>query len=74
MDACEILLTRFQQANDRKKVMFSDGCGIYRSSRNRNVNFWAKDNPHFYEEIELNPPHVMIWAGMTSDHLLGPYF
>lgn len=72
--ACEIMLTRFPHANDQKNVMFSDECAIYRSSRNRNVYFWAKENPHFYEEIECNPPHVMIWAGMTSDHLLGPYF
>ncbi|PSN43030.1 hypothetical protein C0J52_06743 [Blattella germanica] len=72
--ACEILLTRFPHANDRKNVMFSDECAIYRSSRNCNVYFWAKDNPHYYEEIECNPPHFMIRAGMTSDHLLGPYF
>lgn len=54
--------------------MFSDECAIYRSSRNRNIFFWAKENPHFYEEIQGNPPHVMIWAGMTEEHLLGPYF
>ena len=34
----------------------------------------GKDHPHFYEEIECNPPHVMRWTGMTSDHLIGPYF
>ena len=22
----------------------------------------------------IYPPHVMIWAGMTSDYLIGPYF
>jgi hypothetical protein len=26
------------------------------------------------QELEHNPPHVMIWVGMTSDYLIGPYF
>ena len=30
----------------------------------RNVVFWSKDNPDFAQELEHNPPHVMIWAGM----------
>jgi len=40
----------------------------------RNVVFWSKDNPDFAQELEHNPPHVMIWAGMTSDYLIGPCF
>jgi hypothetical protein len=24
-------------------------------------------------ELEHNPPHVMLWAGMTATHLIGPY-
>lgn len=58
----------------KKKVLFTDECAIYCSSGNRNVYFWEKDNPHFFEEVENNSPHVMIWAGMTSTYLLGPYF
>ena len=26
------------------------------------------------QELEHNSPHVMIWVGMTSDYLIGPYF
>jgi hypothetical protein len=40
----------------------------------RNVVFWAKVNPHFTEELEHNPAHVMLWAGMAATHLIGPYF
>jgi len=36
--------------------------------------FWSKENPNFTQELEHNPPHVIIWAGMTSDYLIGPYF
>jgi hypothetical protein len=35
--------------------------------------FWSKENPHFIEELEQNLPHVMIWAGMDSKRLFGPY-
>ena len=34
----------------------------------------VKENPNFTQELERNPPHVMIWVGMTSDYLIGPYF
>ena len=26
------------------------------------------------QEFGHNPQHVMIWAGMVSDYLIGPYF
>lgn len=74
IEACRLMLHRFRTGTDKSNVLFSDECAIYRSTRNRNVYFWAKENPHFYEEIENNPPHVMIWAGVTGKHLFGPYF
>ena len=43
-------------------------------SRDRNMVIWSKENPNFTQELEHNPPHVLIWAGMTSDYLIGPYF
>jgi len=36
--------------------------------------FWSKENPNFTQELEHNPPHVMIRADITSDDLIGPYF
>jgi hypothetical protein len=55
-------------------VPFTDECAIYRSVRSRNIVFWAKENPHFYEEMEKNPPHVMVWAGLSATHMFGPFF
>jgi hypothetical protein len=52
----------------------TDECAIYRSSRSRNVYFCSKENPHFHEESENNPPHVMTWAGTSARHIFGPYF
>ena len=73
-ESCRALLDTFSNAVSRSKVLFSDECAIYRSARDRNVVFWSKENPNFTQELEHNPPHVMIWAGMTSDYLIGPYF
>ena len=72
-ESCHALLDTFSNAVSRSKVLFSDECAIYCSSRDRNVVFWSKENPNFTQELEHNPPHV-IWAGMTSDYLIGPYF
>jgi len=56
VQARQLLLQRFPKASDKKNILFTDECAIYRSSRNRNIYFWAKDNPHFFEEVENNPP------------------
>lgn len=72
--ACARLLEVFPTLPQRGKLFFSDECAIYRSARERNVYVWSKDNPHYYEELEHNPPHVMIWAAMSAKHLIGPYF
>ncbi|GFG29661.1 hypothetical protein Cfor_02972 [Coptotermes formosanus] len=67
-ESCRALLGTFSNAVSRSKVLFSDECAIYRSARDRNVVLWSKENPNFTQELEHNPPHVMIWAGVTSDY------
>jgi len=73
-ESCCALLDTFSNAVSRSKVLFSDECAIFRSARNRKVVFCSKENPNSTQELEHNPPHVMIWVGMTSDYLIGPYF
>ncbi|KAJ4432327.1 hypothetical protein ANN_20946 [Periplaneta americana] len=51
-------LSQFPNALSRTRVLFSDECVIYRSSHRRNVVFWSKENPHFVQELEKNPPHI----------------
>jgi hypothetical protein len=55
-------------------VVFTDEYANYCSSRSCSVFFWGKEIPHFFEEFEYNPLHVVIWARMTASHLFGPYF
>jgi hypothetical protein len=62
----------FQHA--RAAVLFTDECAIYQSVHSRNIVFWAKENPHYYEELERNPPHIMVWAGLSATHMFGPFF
>jgi len=71
-ESCRALLDTFSNVVSRSKALFSDECAIYRSARDRNV-FWSKENPNFTQELEHNPRHVMMWAGMASDYLIGPY-
>jgi hypothetical protein len=74
-DACARFLEVFTTIPKRGGVTFTDEYAIYRSSRNRNVYLWSKKkNPHFHVELEHNPPHVMIWAGISARHIFGPYF
>ena len=73
-EAYTALLQTFNTIPKRGKIIFSDECAIYKSSRARNVVFWSKENPHFYDELENNPPHLMIWAALDSRHLFGPFF
>ena len=51
--------------------MFRDKCAIYKSSKSRNIYFWAKEDPFYKEEVENLPPRVMIWAALTSEHFDG---
>ncbi|GFG32650.1 hypothetical protein Cfor_04753 [Coptotermes formosanus] len=73
-ESCRALLDTFSNAASRSKLFFSHECVIYRSARDRNVVFWSKENPNITQELEHKPPHEMIWAGMTSDYLIAPYF
>ena len=54
--------------------MFIDEYTIYRSSRAQSVSFWAKDNSHYYEEIEYKTPDVMMRAVLNARHVIGPHF
>jgi hypothetical protein len=61
-DACRALLVAFRSQRAHGAVLFTDECTVYRSVHSRNIVFLAKENTHFYEELERNPPHVMMWA------------
>jgi hypothetical protein len=69
-DACRAPFAAFCSQHDRVAVLFTDECAIYRSVHSRNIAFWSKENPHFYEELERNPPQIMVWARLSATHIL----
>jgi hypothetical protein len=73
-DACRALLAAFRTQRACGAVLFTDECTIYRSVHSRNIVFWAKENPHFYKDLERNPPQVMVWAGLSATYMFGPFF
>jgi hypothetical protein len=73
-DACRALLAAFHSQRARGAVLFTDECAIFWSVHSQNIVFWDKENPHFYEELERNPPHVMVWAGLSGTYRFGPFF
>jgi hypothetical protein len=38
------------------------------------LSLGAKKNPHFYEDLERTPRHVMVWAGVSVTRMFGPFF
>lgn len=63
-DACARILQVFTTITKRGDVLFNDEYATHRCSRSRHVYFCSEENPHFHEETEHNPPHVMIRAGI----------
>jgi hypothetical protein len=69
MKARKSLLAALRSQRARGAELFTGECAIYRSVHSRNIVFWAKENPHSYEELERNPAHVMVWAGLSATHI-----
>jgi hypothetical protein len=71
--ACATLLHTFPTFASGHSVIFTDECAAYLRVRSWN-DIWAKKNPHVFEDVAQHPPHVTMWAGVTSDLIIGPYF
>lgn len=40
----------------------------------QNLRVWSSSKPDFYEERPLHSPKVTVWAAMSSQGIIGPYF
>jgi hypothetical protein len=70
--SCKDILISFPSVRKRKRVFFTDECAVYGSGRRQNIVFWAKDNPHFIDQITHYPPKVMFWCAISATHLISP--
>ena len=71
VECCTAILQKYSSSQMRKRLFFSDECAIYAASEKKNAVIWSNDNPHFGEQLQQ---HVMIWAAMSEEYLIGPYF
>lgn len=71
---CTEILAKYRNPACYPHLFFSDECAIYSSGPSHNVVVWSKENPHFWEQVEQHPPMVMVWAAMSEQHLIGPFF
>ena len=39
-----------------------------------NCVYWSDRNPHFTITSQLNQPGIIVWAGISSDGIVGPQF
>ena len=75
---CVNMLQRFNQnANMVGNIIFSDECVFYLSGNvnQQNCRFWDTENPHLVIPAkEQGSPRVMVWCGLSSMRLFGPFF
>ena len=74
VDCCTHILDTIPLLRDRMNVFFSDECAVYSDAHAKNVVWWSRENPHFYQQVQQHPPSVMIWCAISGRHLIGPYF
>lgn len=73
-NCCQQILQKYDNARLRNKLMFSDECAIYLTQKPYNVVMWSKENPYFWEQVQQYQPKVMVWAAMSENDLIGPFF
>lgn len=59
-----------------ENIMFSDEANFHLNGHvNRhNCRYWANENPRQKHERPLHSPKVIVWAAMSGEGIIGPYF
>jgi len=70
-DTCCVLLSIFANTTLYLKVKFTDKCANDLTTHT-NILALATENQYLTMVIKCNPPHMMLWAGMTATHVIGP--
>ncbi|CAF2008707.1 unnamed protein product [Rotaria magnacalcarata] len=74
---CEMWLEKFNNdPNLIDHVFWSDEAKFNRNGvvNRHNCMYWSSENPHIKFEVPNTKQGVMVWCGLTSSGLLGPYF
>lgn len=74
---CEVWLEKFENDPDLiDRIFWSDEAqfNMNKTINRHNCTYWARENPHVKFEVPNTRQGVMVWCGMSSDGLVGPYF
>ena len=75
---CEIMLASIIISDTyHNNIIFSDeACFYLNGGINRhNCHYWSSTNPHWKMPLKIQgDPHVMVWCGLSSTRIYGPYF
>lgn len=74
---CELMLNEFNEdPTIFHNIIFSDEAQFKLNGlvNRHNSVYYDTINPHITVETQLNQPGVLVWAGLSSSGLIGPYF
>jgi transposase len=77
LEFCEWFLNSVEEdPNLPDQILWTDEAIFQTNGRvNRhNCVYWSDTNPHIIIEQELNVPKVIVWAGIWSNGVVGPFF
>ena len=73
---CEIWLDKFENDSDLlDRIFWSDEAKFSMNStvNQHNCTYWARENQHLNFEVPNNQQGIMVWCGISSNGLIGPY-
>lgn len=74
---CEVWLDKFDKDSDLiDRIFWSDEAKFSMNStvNRHNCTYWARENPHLNFEVPNNQQGTVVWCGISSNGLIGPYF
>jgi hypothetical protein len=72
---CEVLLKALDN-DDLNHVLMTDEANFYLCGNvsSQNCRYWATENPHNIHQKPLHSEKVIVWCGVASFGVIGPYF
>ena len=75
VNSCRAILQKYDTPVRKRRLFFTDECAVYAEGKGQvRISMWSKQNPHFWEQVKQHPPTVMVWAAMSAECLIGPFF
>lgn len=58
------------------RIIFSDEAifKLHGGVNKQNIRYWDDTNPRFFTEEPLHAPQVVVWCGLWSGGIIGPFF